>query len=328
MKKIVVIGGGTGSFTVLSGLKEYPIDISAIVSMSDDGGSTGILRDELGVLPSGDIRQCLVALSESSKEMRELISYRFEDGSLKGHSFGNLLLSALEKTSGNFSKGVEEAMKILKVKGEVIPVTEDDVRLKAELSSGEILHGETNIDCSNMQNSGVKRVFYQKRAKANPKAIDRIINADLIVIGPGSHYSSIIPHFIVEGIADAIKNSKARVVYIVNLTNKKEHTEGYDVDDYVDSIESYIGKDRIDFVVFNEGKPDEFVLNKYIEQEGEHPLIEFNSSKKRERKYKLIREDLISDEKVVLQRADLIANERSLIRHDSKRLAEALMRLI
>ena len=186
MKKVVVMGGGTGSFTVLRGLKEYPVDISAIVSMSDDGGSTGILRDELGVLPSGDIRQCLVALSESSQEMRELINYRFEEGSLKGHSFGNLLLSALEKTSGGFSKGVEEAMRILKVKGEVIPVTEDDVRLNAELRSGEVLCGETNIDNGNMQDSGVRRVFYQKDARANPKAIDRIANADLIIIGPGS----------------------------------------------------------------------------------------------------------------------------------------------
>ena len=141
-KNIVTIGGGTGSFTLLSGLKKYPINISAIVSMADDGGSTGVLRDELGVLPPGDVRQCLVALSDSSEILRELMNYRFENGEFKGHNFGNLFLSALEKIKGNFVQGAEEAAKILNVKGEVIPVTNDDMRLLIELNDGRIIKGE------------------------------------------------------------------------------------------------------------------------------------------------------------------------------------------
>ena len=142
MKKIVTIGGGTGSFVLLSGLKNYPVHLSAIVSMADDGGSTGVLRDELGVLPPGDIRQCLVALSDSSEKMRELMNYRFERGTLKGHNFGNLLLSALEKINKGFLKGLEEASQILNVKGEAIPVTDSGVNLYMELKNGKVLKGE------------------------------------------------------------------------------------------------------------------------------------------------------------------------------------------
>src|SRR3984957_3844572 len=183
LKKVVVIGGGTGNFVVLKGLKKYPLDLTAIVSMADDGGSTGILRDELGVLPPGDVRQCLVALSNSSRLMRSLMNYRFENGGLGGHSFGNLLLSALEKVTGSFEKAVEETGKILNIKGKVIPVTTHQVRLKMILNNRRILEGESEIYLSKEIDQGYKSIYLEPFAKANPRAIDEIMNADIIILG-------------------------------------------------------------------------------------------------------------------------------------------------
>lgn len=197
-KNVVTIGGGTGSFVLLSGLKKYPINLSAIVSMADDGGSTGILRDELGVLPPGDARQCLVALSESSDILRRLLNYRFEEGSLKGHSFGNLFLCALEKVSGSFSNGVEEAMNILNVKGEVIPVTDENMRLFIELKNGKIIKGENELDYNReIAEVGIRKICLKPKVRANKKAIEKIKKADFIIIGPGDYYGSVIPNLLV-----------------------------------------------------------------------------------------------------------------------------------
>ena len=267
MKNIVTIGGGTGSFMLLSGLKNYPVNISAIVSMADDGGSTGILRDELGVLPPGDVRQCLVALSESSKELRELMNYRFENGGLKGHSFGNLFLSALEKVNKSFSKGVEEASKILNVKGEVIPVTYQNIKLCIRLKNGRIIEGEGKINHSfEIEKVGIDKIYLSPEATANKKAIQKILEADLIIVGPGNYYCSIVPNLLVKGIGEAIIKSKAKVVYNCNLVNKKGHTEKFFLEDYIDSINNYIGKERINAVVFNNKKPDARLIKRYQEK--------------------------------------------------------------
>ena len=242
MKNIVTIGGGTGSFVLLSGLKRHPVNLSAIVSMADDGGSTGVLRDELGVLPPGDIRQCLVALSDSSDEMRQLMNYRFERGALKGHSFGNLLLGALEKINGGFLAGLKEAVKILNVKGEVIPVTADAVNLILDLKDGSTIKGEAAINRSSvLERIGIKRLYLRPRAHANAHAIKKIKEADIIIIGPGNFYCSIIPNLLVDGIADAIRISKATVILNCNLVNKNGHTERFTLDDYVDVINGYLG---------------------------------------------------------------------------------------
>ena len=176
MKKIVVIGGGTGNFAVLRGLKNYEVDLSAIVSMADDGGSTGILRDELGVLPPGDVRQCLVALSNSSHMMRSLMNYRFENGGLEGHSFGNLFLSALEKVTGSFEKAVEEMGKILFIQGKVIPVTTHQVRLKMLLNNRRLLEGEKEVYLSQEIDQGYKSIYLEPFPKAHPHAIAEIMN--------------------------------------------------------------------------------------------------------------------------------------------------------
>jgi uncharacterized cofD-like protein len=326
-KRIVTIGGGTGSFTLLSGLKKYPVDISAIVSMADDGGSTGVLRDELGVLPPGDVRQCLVALSDSSEKLRELMNYRFEEGGLKGHSFGNLFLSALEKTSGSFSRGVEEAIQILNVKGEVIPVTDQDTNLYMELKNKQILKGEEEINHNHtIETVGIKKNYLKPAAHANKKAIKRILEADLIVIGPGNHYCSIIPNLLVEGISEAIRKSKAKVVYNCNLVNKHGHTEKFLLDDYVDSINYYLGEKRIDYVTFNLRKPSSKLVERYESQK--ELLIKFDPESRFDRGYRILRSDILSSKKVSFSPSDILAKQRALIRHDSDKLAKVLMMIL
>lgn len=326
-KNVVTIGGGTGSFVLLSGLKKYPVNISAIVSMADDGGSTGILRDELGVLPPGDVRQCLVALSESSENMRELMNYRFESGGLKGHSFGNIFLSALEKINGNFHKGVEEVMKLLNVKGEVIPVTDQDVKLYMRLKNNKILKGQHQVENNfDVERIGIKENYLYPKAKANKKAVQRILGADLIVIGPGNYYSSIIPNLLVKGIPEAIIKSKAKVVLNCNLVNKKGHTEKFTLEDYIESVNKYIGKDRIDSVTFNTRKPGASLIKKYQKQK--ELLVKESGTKNRNSGYEIVKADILSDKKPVYSKSDAVSSQRSFIRHDSDKLAKVLMGII
>jgi uncharacterized cofD-like protein len=321
-KNIITIGGGTGSFTVLSGLKNYPINLSAIVSMTDDGGSTGVLRDELGVLPPGDVRQCLVALSDSSDALRRLFNYRFESGSFKGHSFGNLFLSALEKTSHGFQKGVEEASKILNVKGEVIPVTESDVKLVMKLKNKKVLNGENEINRNyEVEETGIEKYFLSPKPKPNKKALAAIKQADAIIIGPGNLYCSVLPNLLVKEISVAIKKSKAQVIFICNLFNKKGKTEKFGLDDYVKAVEKYIGKNRIDYVVYNAQKPPRELVEKYVKK-SEKPIY-FNN--KNSRKYKVIRAKILGDKIYKFSKSDPMPSERSFIRHDSAKLAKTIM---
>jgi uncharacterized cofD-like protein len=318
VKKVVVIGGGTGNFTVLRGLKNYDVDISSIVSMADDGGSTGILRDELGVLPPGDVRQCLVALSNSSSMMRSLMNYRFEQGGLGGHSFGNLFLSALEKVTGSFEKAVEEVGKILFIKGKVIPVTIHQVRLKMILNDRKVLEGEKEIYLSQEIDQGYSSIFLEPYGKANPRAIDEIMNADLVVLGPGGLYTSLIPNLLVEGVSQALRKTPAKKVFVVNLMNRKGQTTDFTVANYLDEMEKFIGEDPFDYILVNNQEPSKELIDRYAE-EG-----------------RLIENDLIGDDRVILApllgelqenyKVDLL--KRSLIRHDSKKLAQELMKIV
>jgi uncharacterized cofD-like protein len=325
-KNIVTIGGGTGSFMLLSGLKKYPVNISAIVSMADDGGSTGVLRDELGVLPPGDVRQCLVALSDSSMILRNLMNYRFEKGGLKGHNFGNLFLSALEKINKNFFKGVEEASTILNVRGEVIPVTDQNTNLYIKLKNGKMLRGENEINHNfEIESIGIKNNYLFPKARANKKAVQRILDADLIIIGPGNFYCSIIPNLLVKGIPEAIIKSKAKVVYNCSLVNKKGHTGNFSLEDYVNSINKYIGKDRIDVAVFNTKKPSAKLIKKY---EDKKEFLLSSKNIKSDKGYKVIRADILDSEKPKYSKSDVLSGQRALIRHDSDKLAKVLMKII
>jgi uncharacterized cofD-like protein len=326
MKNIVTIGGGTGSFTLLSGLKKYPVNISAIVTMADDGGSTGRLRDELGVLPPGDVRQCLVALSDSSEILRELMNYRFENGGLKGHNFGNLLLSALEKIKGNFSDGLDEVAKILNIKGLVIPVSDKKMNLHIELNNKEIVKGENQLDHNkDIRKIGVKKVFLKPRVKTSKKALKAIKNADMIIIGPGDYYGSIVPNLLTDGLANEIYKSSAMVVYNCNLTNKKGQTDNFNLHDYVDSVNSYFKRSRVDYVIVPTLKPSPEQIKKYERQEGIGSIVDFNDINREERDYRIVKAAILRK----INKPDKNKSATgSFIRHDSDRLAKTIMELL
>ncbi len=320
-QKIVTIGGGSGSFMVLTGLKNYPVELSAIVAMSDDGGSTGVLRDEMGVLPPGDARQCLVALSYSDKILRELFNYRYGNGGLSGHTFGNIFLSTLEKMTGNFDKAVIEASRILRIKGYVFPVTLENTRLVAKLKNGEKIIGENNIYSSKKNLTNLQRLYLTPPAKLNPSIKKAIKGADKIIINPGDLYSSLIPNFLVKGLSEAIVKSKAKVIYVANLMTKKGHTDHFTVNEYIRVIEKYLGKGIIQDVIFNTESPDVKLIKKYTAS-GEY-LVERGDTTKFSN-INFHGHKLLSHKKVEQNKNDKLANLRSLIRHDSNKLAKII----
>ncbi|MFH2063546.1 MAG: gluconeogenesis factor YvcK family protein [bacterium] len=315
MKSLVTIGGGTGQFTLLSGLRRFPVRLSAIVSMADDGGSTGILRDELGVLPPGDVRQCLIALSDSSQILRELFGYRFESGNLTGHNFGNIFLSALEKITGSFEEAVRVAGIVLSISGEVIPVTTSNVTLVA----GD-LRGQSEIEHASL--SGRKELSLDPEAHANPKAVAAIESADCIVIGPGNVYCSVIPNLLVRGISEAISRSQAAVVYNCNLMTQPGHTDGFGVADFVSELERYVGEGRIDFVTFNSTVPPPELLDQYA-REGEFFVVPPEDLQAPISKAVPLAAELVRTGTYVQKSGDPI--RRSLIRHDTDVLARLIV---
>lgn len=324
--KIVVIGGGTGSFMLLSALKEYTNSISALVNMADDGGSTGVLRDELGTLPPGDVRQCLVALSDSPK-VRDLFNYRFEEGTFEGHAFGNLLISALEKVTGSFSEAVETASEILRVNGKVIPVTLDDVRLKMEWSElSVILRGERVIDADHFTHDPRQAVLsLVPTAQINPDAIGAIRAADLIVIAPGDLYTSLGPLLIIDGIGEALQAAAAPIIYAANLVTKQGQTDGFTVCDHADEIERFAGRPILDYVLYNDQQPSNDLAERY-KQEGAY-LVEADPLKLAKKPYRGISGEFLGAMAARGNFAEASTVTRSLIRHDSKAVASAIIEI-
>ncbi len=322
--KFVVIGGGTGSFTLLSGLKNYVSDITAIVNMADDGGSSGILRDELGVLPPGDVRQCLVALSDSSK-LRELFSYRFDEGTLKGHSFGNLFLSVVEKQTDSFSEAITLASDMLQITGRVLPVTLQNTKMVLEDSEGKITVGEFKIGHMNFNNLHKPKISLKPHAKLNPDAKQSILEADVVVIAPGNLYGSLAPALVVDGMGLALKRTNAKIVYVCNLVTKPGQTDNFSVSDYVSEIERFCRNRVVDYVIFNTDQPTDAMLKKYTHQ-GEF-AVEFDLEEMENAHYKTIGLPLIDNRPVEIKKDDSIGKYRTLIRHDTEFLARQLMRI-
>lgn len=311
-KRIVVIGGGTGIFSVLSGLKRYPLHLTAIVSMADDGGSTGILREEFGILPPGDIRRALVALSEEEQPLANLLNYRFSKGSFKGHNLGNLLLTALTDLEGSFEKAVRQAEKILGVRGEVIPVTLDKARLKAELENGQVIIGETNIDIPKHDGRlKIRKVWLEPACSANPSALKAIAQADLIIIGPGDLYTSIIPNLLVKGITEAIKKSRAKKAYICNIMTKFGETNNFMGKDFLQVIQKYLGDNVLDFALFNNHRPTPERIEKYAREKAK--FVEPDLSSQRIKNLQVIEGDFL--------------RRRGFIRHDPDKIGRALFNL-
>lgn len=323
---IVVIGGGTGSFAMLRALKLLTPDITALVSMADDGGSTGVLRDELGVLPPGDVRKCLVALSEAPEEMRELFNFRFAEGTFAGHSFGNLFLSAVEKMSNNFAIGVRMASELLRITGRVVPITLDNVRLVLNAEDGSQIKGQAAIDSSHLSASRRVRLSLEPAARLNPEAEAAISHADLIVIAPGDIYTSLGPLLIVDGVDKALSEAKGTVVYMCNLVAKPGQTDGFDVADHADEIERFAGSPVIDTVLYNTAKPSGALLQKYA-QAGEL-LVQGPITKLRNRHYRTVGVPLIAHEAVEQTRHDALTTPHSYIRHDVDAVRAAIQQIL
>ncbi len=316
MKRVVVIGGGTGVYTVLSGLRDYPVHLTAVVSMADDGGSTGSLREEFGILPPGDIRRALVALSDSNnKILSDLFNFRFEENSsLHGHSLGNLLITALEKITGSFDQAIEEAVKILNINGDVIPVTLSRTKLFAILEDGTQVEGETNIDIpKHNPDLHISELRLDPPVLANPKAIQAIQNADVVILGPGDVYTSILPNILAEGIKDAIKNTRAKVLYIVNIMTKYGETNNFKAADFLSTVEKYLEEGSIDMCLINTEKPhDNTIIERYKEEHVEFVENDFKSQK-------------VKNTEIVT--GDFL-RKGMFLRHDPKKLAKTLNAII
>jgi len=311
-RRIVVVGGGTGLSTMLRGLKQYTSNIVAIVTVTDDGGSSGVLHRELGMLPPGDIRNCIVALADEEPLMTELLQYRFNGGTgtLQGHSFGNLLIAAMTNITGDFERAVKETSNILAIRGRVLPSTIENVQIHAELADGTLADGETNIVESGQP---VKHIFLTP-ADVRPldEAIHAIKLADAIVIGPGSVYTSIIPNLLVKGIADAIAESDAVKIFVCNVMTQPGETDGFTASEHVCAVANHVDKKIFNYVLVNRQVPRLDLLDKYREKGAELVLPDID--KIREMGYRAVIGDFMS--------------ETDVVRHDPKRLADAIIRLM
>ena len=253
--RITVIGGGTGLPSLIRGIKYYSHNITAIVTMADDGGSSGRLRSELGIQPPGDIRNCLVALADSEDVMQQLMDYRFEStGQLNGHSFGNMLIAALAGIGGDFSRAVEMAGELLAIRGRVIPSTTTDVTLIATTEAGETLTGESNVARASGRITSL--ALSPPNPQAHPAAVAALREADLVIIGPGSLYTSIVPNLLIPGIAEAVDQSRALKVYVCNVAEEPRQTVGYSVQDHLDVVRRYTGQGSVHAVIANGSIPE------------------------------------------------------------------------
>ncbi len=276
--RLVAIGGGTGMSTLLRGLKKYTSNLSAIVTVADDGGSSGRLREEYRILPPGDFRQCLVALADAEPLVKSLFSHRFGEGSLQGHSFGNLFIMAMAEVTGNFENALRESGRVLAVRGTIIPSTLHDVTLVGSVNGAEVA-GESRIP---LQNAPIQRVYLKPDGVAlNPEALIAIASAELIVIGPGSLYTSILPNLLVPGMVDAIRQSPALKVFVCNVASQHGETDGFNVSDYLRVLREHVGQDLFDFVLVNANlsyQPtggQSQVRFDYQAAAGDHPSIRF-----------------------------------------------------
>ncbi len=306
---IVAIGGGTGLSMLLKGIKRFTNNITAVVTVGDDGGSSGRLREELGVLPPGDIRNCLAALADDEDLVTQLFQYRFQNGEgLEGHSFGNLFLTALCSITGDMVTAVKESSKVLSIRGVVLPATLDDMKLAAKFEDGRVVHGESNIP----EAGGViKRLFTEPEVcNPLPDVLTAIKGADLIILGPGSLYTSVIPNLLIHQVADAIASSKAKKIYVCNIMTQPGETDDYTVSDHIKALLKHAGGKRIiDAVLVNNVLPD--VISEGYAQSGSFPVV-IDTEKLASLNIEVIASKLIQE------------NKSGLVRHSSNRVARAI----
>ncbi|MDD2907802.1 MAG: YvcK family protein [Candidatus Gracilibacteria bacterium] len=315
---VVTIGGGNGSYGLLSSIRDNDdYNISAIISMSDSGGSTGILREEFNMLPPGDVRRAIMALSREHEIVKQLFDYRYDKGcSVGGHNLGNLIITAMSQITGNFDKGLKQVAKMFKVKGRVIPVTLELSHLNVELQDGNIVEGETNIDLKlDETSSPIKTAYLTPEVNANPKAVSALEKADYILLSFGDLYTSVIPNLLVKGIKEAIvKNKKAKVVYFCNLMTKPGETTDFEAIDFIDTIEKYLGVGVIDYFVVNNGYISEKLADKYKSLEKKKPV-------------KVKSHDVFEGKKYEVIEADLL-HENTFVRHSYDKIGQVIKDII
>jgi uncharacterized cofD-like protein len=327
-KKIVCLGGGTGVSVVLSGFKKYPVDLTAIVTMFDSAGSSGKLRKELDILPLGDLRQCLIALSKE-KQLTPFFHYRFGKGWLKGHNFGNLLMAALIGATGSFKGAIDKITKILNIKGKIIPVTLGKADIVAVLKNNKKIKEEENIiNCPSVSKVGIKKLFLAPKVKANPKAVSAIKMADLIIIAPGKFYTSILPIFLVKGVSGAVRKSLAKKIFICNLMTQVGNTDSFRVEDFLTILEKYLGKDVIDWVLFNTGKLSTRQVKTVKKVFPRADFIKYDKSLLARKNF--VGADIVDRQTRKLDPADILvkgANRRTMILHHPEKLAKIILNL-
>jgi uncharacterized cofD-like protein len=318
-RKVVTIGGGTGQFALLSGLRDLEgVEITAVVSMADSGGSTGRLRDELGILPPGDVLKCILALSPYHSMARTILLKRFtSDIKLKGHNAGNLLLTMLSHYAGSFPAGIQALVEILNVRGKILPVTIDKATLVAELSDGERIYGQAAINVpQGARREKIQDIFLVPHhtgfISVYPPVIEAVNCAEYIIIGPGDLFTSIIPNLIVPGVGEALKETKAKILYVVNIMTKFGETDHFTGYDFVHKIEECIGR-RLDGVIYNTGKPDKGLLAQYEAEQAQFVEIEKHAPCWGNR---------------MIHTADLLDTAGGIVRHDSEKLAQLIMEII
>ncbi|HEY3412872.1 MAG TPA: YvcK family protein [Armatimonadota bacterium] len=313
-QRIVVIGGGTGLGTMLRGLKRYTSNLTAIVTVADDGGSSGRLMREYNVLPPGDIRNCLVALADNEGLMSDLFQYRFEGKGegLAGHSFGNLLLLAMGAVTGSFDEAIRETSRVLAIRGRVLPSTLEQVGLVAELADGTVMRGESAIGHHPGGNPIHRVSLDPSNVQPLDEALEAIAEADAVIIGPGSVFTSIIPNLLVPGIVDALRTTSARRIYVCNVMTQPGETEGFSAADHVNAIEQHIGKGIIEMALVNIGIPSHEVLERYAEQQAHAVRADFEG---------------LEGMGCHAMAADFL-NETDLVRHDPDKLAAAIMEMV
>lgn len=310
--RIVVIGGGTGMPVLLRGLKNYPIQLTALVTVADDGGSTGRLRQDMAIPAPGDIRNVIAAMSEVEPMLIQLFQHRFSVGNeLSGHSLGNLLLAAMTSITGDFYTGIKEISRVLNVKGKIYPISNENISLRAEMADGSIVVGESNIPLAGKE---IHRVYLEPTdVKPLPNALTAIERADLIVISPGSLFTSIMPNLIIPQIADALRSAKAKIVYVCNVMTQAGETTGFSAGDHVEAIINHIGEDIIDAIVVHSEKIDPKVRDRYAGENSEP--VEYDIER-------------LLDMGLQIIEGDIIDHSKTTIRHDTGKIAKLLYSLI
>ena len=320
--KILAIGGGTGLPIMLEGSKTYSKHLTAVVTVTDSGRSSGVLREEYGMLPPGDARNCLVALSETEEQERELyqlFQYRFNRGSLDGMSLGNLLMTALTDITGSFEQAIKKASKILNIRGKVLPSTLKNTHICAELEDGTYVEEEFNVRA--LGKAPIKNVFLKASDAASyPEAVDEIQKADIIVIGPGSLYTSVITNLLVPGIRNAIRSSKATKIYVCNIVTQPGQTDHYKISDHIKAVIKYLGEDVLDYVIINSNIPRKDILERYQKEGADPVLIDegvYNMN------INVKKADLVED----IDQRRILWEKQDLLRHDPDKLADSVCRV-